>query len=196
MLTGHLLCRPSMFAPRRRSLGLMAEVVVAGRECTRDAGDERQPAPSRALGGMARAKRICLGTDAAPPALRPSIRWPPSPLLCWQTGACYDSRWSTSAAAAAAMVAPEMVAPRARRRAAQPPAAAAPASSRSWLKRRAAMPCSCGEAGRGPGCALLVKGAEPCLLLSSHTAPICPPAFPLASALASSPQGAGALAGH
>ncbi|KAI3424999.1 hypothetical protein D9Q98_008380 [Chlorella vulgaris] len=36
-ITGHFVCRPSAFGPRRRrSFGLMGEVLVAGRECTRD----------------------------------------------------------------------------------------------------------------------------------------------------------------
>ncbi|PRW45610.1 L-ascorbate peroxidase 6 isoform X1 isoform B [Chlorella sorokiniana] len=36
-ITGHLVCPPSIFRPGRRSFGLMAEAVLAGRECTRDA---------------------------------------------------------------------------------------------------------------------------------------------------------------
>lgn len=38
-LPGHLVCPPSIFRPGRRSFGLMAEAVLAGRECTRDAGE-------------------------------------------------------------------------------------------------------------------------------------------------------------
>lgn len=33
------MCPPSILCPGRRSFGLMAEAVLAGRECTRDAGE-------------------------------------------------------------------------------------------------------------------------------------------------------------
>ena len=58
--TGHLVCPPSIFGPGgggRHSYGLMGEVVVAGRECTRDAGKRRHAKP-----------RVCCTQFAAWPA--------------------------------------------------------------------------------------------------------------------------------